>query len=390
MREQVGTRSSLVVAGVALIACCYGLARFAYGLFLPDLTTEFRLTPSLSGLIGSGSYVAYCVAIVAGTLATARLGPRPVAVAAGVLATAGILTVATAPNAVVLAIGVLVAGSSTGVASPPLAAAIAVAVREGSRDTAQTVVNAGTGVGVLVSGPLAVLLLGHWRAAWFAFAAVTALVTVQVWRTVPGGRPGLEAPEANPRRSAPRRAMALLCTAAVVLGLGSVAVWTFGRQVVVDAGAAAWVSPVVWTAIGAAGIAGATAGPMVRRLGIRSSWALGMLALAAAGTGLAVGAATPVLAILSGAVFGAAYIALSGVLLLWATRVRPDRPAAGVGVAFFALAVGQAVGAPLAGAATEVVPLVGVFVACAAVTVVGALLGPPPPASGAKDALGTA
>ena len=42
MREQVGARSALVVAGVALIACCYGLARFAYGLFLPDLTAERR------------------------------------------------------------------------------------------------------------------------------------------------------------------------------------------------------------------------------------------------------------------------------------------------------------------------------------------------------------
>ena len=33
----------LAAAGLSLIAVCYGLARFAYGLFLPVLTEEFGL-----------------------------------------------------------------------------------------------------------------------------------------------------------------------------------------------------------------------------------------------------------------------------------------------------------------------------------------------------------
>ena len=60
-------------------------------------------------------------------------------------------------------------------------------VREGVRDTAQTVVNAGTGVGVLVSGPVALLLLDHWRLAWALFAVVAAGVTVWVAVGVPAG-----------------------------------------------------------------------------------------------------------------------------------------------------------------------------------------------------------
>lgn len=302
MRAERGTWSPLVFAGVALIATCYGFARFAYGLFVPEFSAAFSMSASLSGLIGSGSYAGYCVAIVAATLATARFGARPVAVAAGVLATAGIATVAAAPNATVLAIGVLVAGSSTGVASPPLAAAVAQAVRERSRDAAQTIVNSGTGAGVLVSDPLAMLLLGQWRVAW--------LHSRSSRRSSPCG-PGAPCPRGVPTR-----------------------------------------------------------------LGIGRSWALCMLALALAGAGLALAAAVPALAILCGAIFGAAYIALTGVLLVWATRLHPGRAATGVGLVFLALAVGQGVGAPLVGWVGESVPLASVFVACAAVTAVGAVLGP--------------
>ena len=46
----------LVAPGLALIAVTYGLARFAYGLFLPDMREAFDLSPSLLGLIGAGSY----------------------------------------------------------------------------------------------------------------------------------------------------------------------------------------------------------------------------------------------------------------------------------------------------------------------------------------------
>ncbi|MBD0253747.1 MAG: YbfB/YjiJ family MFS transporter, partial [Rubrobacter sp.] len=54
----------LVAPGLALIAVTYGLARFAYGLFLPEMREAFDLSPSLLGAIGSGSYLGYCVAVV--------------------------------------------------------------------------------------------------------------------------------------------------------------------------------------------------------------------------------------------------------------------------------------------------------------------------------------
>lgn len=373
-----GLGSGLVLAGVALIATCYGLARFAYGLFAPKLVEEFSLSSGLAGLIGGGSYVGYCVAIGLSTALTMQWGSRTVAVLAGIVATLGIAVVAVAQSPLALAVGVVVAGCSTGIASPPLAAAVARWVREGVRDTAQTVVNAGTGVGVLISGPVALLLLDRWRWAWGLFALVAAAVTVWVAVVVPSGGPVTSRDEEAHSPGFRTRGVAGLVLAGFAMGLSSIAVWTFGQELVGTNTRAMWVAPVVWTVIGAAGVGGAFAGPIIGRFGLRVSWA-GLMVLMAAGTaGLAGGAGLPAAAMAAGAVFGAAYIALTGVLLVWATRIYSTRPTLGGGLVFFMIAAGQAVGAPLVGVGADEFTLPTVFVASALVALAGALvLGPP-------------
>jgi fucose permease len=104
----------LAAAGLAMIAVCYGLARFAYGLFVPAFTAEFGLGAAAAGAIASSSYAGYCLAIVSATVATVRWGPRAVATAAGLAAVLGTGLIAVAPGTAVLAVGVVVAGSAPG------------------------------------------------------------------------------------------------------------------------------------------------------------------------------------------------------------------------------------------------------------------------------------
>lgn len=40
----------LAATGFGLIAVCYGFARFAFGLFLPQIDAELSLSSTLSGL----------------------------------------------------------------------------------------------------------------------------------------------------------------------------------------------------------------------------------------------------------------------------------------------------------------------------------------------------
>lgn len=343
----------MVGAGAALIGTCYGLARFAYGLFSPEFEAEFAISSAVSGVIGSGSYVGYCAAITGSLVLTPRWGPRRMAVLAGVVATLGIATVAVAPSAPVLAAGILVAGSSTGIASPPMAAAVASWVHQPTRDRAQTIVNAGTGLGVLVSGPIALVLLEDWRWAWGAFAVIAALVTLWVALAVPAAGAALSGPGPVPARetadSHPRSWLVpgsvSLIGASFTMGLCSIAVWTFGPDLISSQeGASPTVSAAVWTVLGAAGIIGALGGDVVKHTGLAISWVVLMLTMGAATALFALTPATTPVTLVAATLFGASYIALTGLALIWSTRLYPDRTSLGVGLSFFTIAAGQAAG----------------------------------------------
>jgi predicted MFS family arabinose efflux permease len=344
-------------------------------LFSPEFQQEFALSTTWSGVIGSGSYVGYCLAIALSSILTPRWGPRRVAVLAGLVATAGMSAVAAAPSALVLAAGILIAGSSTGIASPPLAAAVGRWIRQRSQDRAQTLVNAGTGVGVLVSGPVALVLLGQWRWAWAVFAIGTALVTWWVCAAVPSGSGRTNDQADAPRHRRPAGS-AVLIAGSLVIGVSSIAVWTFGRElIIVEGHAGGFLASVMWMLIGAAGVAGALSGPLVQHVGIRASWIVLMIALGLASAGLAVAPATAWVVATAAAVFGATYIAITGVVLVWATRLYPGEAAFGVGLAFFMIAAGQAIGAPLVGAGADQFGLSPAFYLCAAIALAGAALG---------------
>ncbi|QDB78297.1 YbfB/YjiJ family MFS transporter [Georgenia wutianyii] len=362
----------LTAAGLALIAVSYGLARFSYGLFVPAFRAEFGLDAAAAGAVASASYAAYCLGIVLSTTLTPRWGGRLVAVLAGAVATAGTLTVGLAPSGAVLAVGVVVGGASTGLASPPLAHAVAASVAEERRSRAQAVVNAGTGVGVAVAGPVA-LAGEQWRAGWLAFAALCAVVTVWAALAVPTSRP--ERAPLLPRPLLPRGS-GRLAAAALLAGAASAATWTFGRDVLVEGGMSVRASTVGWILLGVFGVLGAAAGDLIGRLGLRRTWPVTMLAMAGATALLALVPGTVAVAWPAATAFGAAYIAMTGVLLLWTTRLHPRAPAAGVGLAFLLLALGQSAGAPLVGALAGATDLRVAFAAAAAVAVVGCLTRP--------------
>jgi len=377
----------LAAAGFALIAVSYGLARFAYGLFLPTFRSEFGLDATVVGAIAASSTIAYCVGAVIATLSTHRLGAKTLAMAAGTCATIGTALIAVAADPGVLTAGVLVAGASTGLASPPLAHAVAHRVAPSSSDRVQAVVNAGTGAGVLLAGPVALMAQQQWRLAWVAFAVIAAAVTIWVALAVPAARrPAAGAPErrsvAPARRDGTRRSTGSrrLLAAAAMLGASSGGTWTYGQELLTNAGGhSKGVAVTAWIVLGASGLLGSTAGDMARRTSLRRGWLLAMLLLSAATATLAAAPQVLPSALLASAVFGAVYIAATGLLLVWSTRVFMDRPARGVGLTFVVIALGQAGIAPVLGAIADASSLVAAFWIAALLGLVATALGPSRP-----------
>ena len=375
----------LVAPGLAMIATTYGLARFAYGLFLPEMRQAFGLSETVLGLIGAGSYVGYCVAIIIALVFTSRVGPRFMVVVAGVVAVVGMAAVAGAPTTWVLALGVLAAGSSSGLASPPMGEAVVRSIHQEFQDRANALINSGTSIGVALSGPAALLLAEQWRLAWAAFASIGLLVLVWNARVMPpkplSGGPLDETEAGDVPRLSVRYLMGaksmLLYAAATGVGFASAAYWTFSRDFVVQTGDLSVAgSTLFWTVIGVSGIAGGLAGDLVRRLGLTRAFRASLLCMAAA-VGLL--AATPdvlLLAYLSATLFGSTYIMLTGIILVWSVSVFHEWPSAGLGAAFLLLAVGQILGSLIAGVVAGAAGLALTFWAFAGVAVLSALIRP--------------
>jgi predicted MFS family arabinose efflux permease len=95
------------------------------------------------------------------------------------------------------------------------------------------------------------------------------------------------------------------------------------------------------------------------------AWVAASVTMASATLLLAAAPADLVATVVAATLFGAAYIALTGIVLLWSARLYPDSTSFGVGLAFFTIAAGQALGAPVVGALIDLIGATAAFVAIA-------------------------
>lgn len=374
------TQLRFVASATALIAATYGLTRFGYGLFVPALSRSFDLTPAVTGAISSGSFVAYCVAAaVAYRIAGS---PRLTVLLAGGVASVGSIGVALSGSAINLAVSMVIAGAGAGFASPGLVTLVQEKVSSTAAVRAQAVVNSGTGLGVVIAGPLALILTDQWRTAWWIIALINIAATIAVLSTSKQSSARTLALECPTFRLADLKPLRLASAAALLAGMSSAAVWTFGRSLVTTEGQLGESEATIfWVILGAAGIAGAFSGDLVTRWGLRTGWITTAALMGLATFLIGAWPSNLIAAYVGGAVFGASYVALSGVLIAWATDTLPQHGAAGTAALFIALALGQAVGSLLVGTLLEIINPMLTFTISAAIAAISftpAIRGTPP------------
>ncbi|WP_299929102.1 MFS transporter [uncultured Nocardioides sp.] len=338
---------AVALAGTLLIASTYGMARFGVGLFAPRLVAERPDLEPVVGWAAAAQFVSYAVAATIAARVSDRR-PRALVLAAGTTAALGCLGVATTASPTWFVVLVLVGGAGAGLASPALVRVVDAVTPPRSAATAQALVNTGTAVGVVVAGVLA-LAVPSTTVAWWTMAAINALAAAAVL-LLAGGRSGRDgtATATASGSSYDWRPLATPAVAAVVAGAGSALVWSYGPLIATGSGQVADSRVgLLWIVLGIGGLAGPLTGRLVAGRGLAGawSWSVGAVALASVALAAAVdlGLAWP--AYVAMACFGAGYMCLSGVLILWARDVWPEAAGRGTSVLFVALAVGQAVGA---------------------------------------------
>lgn len=368
------TTAGIALIGGGIIAITYGLARFVFGLFLPEIRSDLGLSATAAGLVGAVPFVTFAAAIMAGPAASRYLKPRRAAALAAGLASLGLATIAVSPGPLVLGLGVAACGISTGLASPVMAQSVHEAVPRLMRGRVNAIHNAGTSLGVALGMPAAVFFLGAWRPAYTVFAAIAAAAAIAAFlylparhSTRPPPRTGTPLPAISRKQA---HAIARLCALAGTMGLVSSVFWVFAPDLVVrHGGLSPEQSGWMWLAVGLAGLAGASAGDLIDRLGAGRTHAL---ALALMGLSLLLVVAWPgtlALAMVSAAAFGAAYMTLTGFHLVRSVRTIADRPALGPVMPLLATAIGQAVGSPLAGGIIDTYGYGGAFGGFAALAI---------------------
>ncbi|WP_298885220.1 MFS transporter [uncultured Serinicoccus sp.] len=349
----------LVLAGVVLIAGTYGMARFGVGLLHPQMVAG---RPDLDGALrpaGTAQFTSYCLAVLVGGRLAMRQARR-LALAAGLVAGAGALGLMLAPDVATFTAAAFVAGAGAGLASPALVPLLDRAVPTARSGLTQAAVNSGTAVGLLVVGTV-VLVTSAALTPWLMVAVVCVGAGWAVHRLAPAVRvvepgavpdvePGI-APDRVAGAAVAARGMSLPWLLAAAAGGVSAYVWTFGpSEVVRDTDLGTEYIGWLWVAVGAGGLIGAVAGRLVDLTGPF----LAFLACAAAillATTVVSTATQPWPAVLGLALFGAAYMALTGTLILWGRVLRPRDAGQATAWLFLALSVGQAVGTVLVGPA---------------------------------------
>jgi predicted MFS family arabinose efflux permease len=361
--------AAVLVPGTAMIALTFGLARYGYGLLLPEMRADLGMSASAAGLVSSATYVSYMVANVLVVQVVARWGSKVAVGGAAALATVGMATIAVADSVVVLAAGVLVAGSAAGLAFPPYADIVDQQVEPARRDLVWSTISSGTGWGVAIAGPIAIVAGDQWRLAWAGFVVIAVVTGVVATRLAPARsddslrRPQLSLSWFFCPKSRP------LLISAVLVGAGSAVWWAFSVDAMQSAGLGTTAGRVVYAACGGAMLLGSASGFAFARLGLRRGYLGTIVLLTASLALLAVATAELAWALVAAVLFGAFYASVIAAHGIWSARVFAGHPAAGLAAVSAALTIGTLVGPPLAGLAIQLdghgLALVGAAVATA-------------------------
>jgi predicted MFS family arabinose efflux permease len=378
-REQSTAVMSVLVPGTLMIAVTFGLARYGYGLLLPDMRAEIGMSAGAAGLISSAAYASYLVANIGVVGVTTRWGPRVAVGSAAAFAALGMGAIAVAEGVTLLAFGVFLAGAAAGMAFPPYGDIVDREVDASRRDVVWSTISSGTGWGVALAGPIAIVAGDHWRIAWAVFVALAVGVgAVAVWLAPARDSDRLRRPQLSVSWFFCPRSRPLLVSA-VLVGGGSAVWWAFSVDAMRNAGLDPTSARIVYAACGAAMLLGSFSGVVFERRGLRPSY-LGSTALLAASLALLAVATANLAAVLVAAVlFGAFYATVIAAYGIWSATVFAGHPAAGLAAFSTALTIGTLAGPVLAGIAIQYGGYAPTLIGAAVVTVAAIPFCPPSP-----------
>ncbi|MES1923972.1 MFS transporter [Salinisphaera sp. T31B1] len=378
----------LAFGGALATAVAFGPARMGFGLFLPIFRERFALSTAGAGLIASGAFAGFLVALLLTAWLISRRGPRLPVALGSFAAMSGMVLVAISQNTGMLAFGTVLAATSAGFCWSPFNNAAERGVPSERRERALSIISTGTAAGIVGAGVLALAVAGldhGWRTVWVVFclaALLSAIVNLYALarlprgaaRTVPRGWLGqLVAPPTWP-----------LLAIALSFGVTNGFYLSFAVDHVSQAGGLAGIAtalsgPVLYIALGIGGTVGFLTADIKTRIGltalVRGIFTCSLASLCLLGLLPTAWSAL----LLSAALQGACIMVLSAIFSFWSSRLHPGLPTLGFTATLAMFALGNIVGPALGGFLAGPLGLAWTFVAQAAISLATIVLFPGQP-----------
>lgn len=334
-----------------------GIGRFVYTPILPFMAEGVPLSAANAGLIASSNFLGYLVGALAGSLGRLPGSPRTWFLSALLASAATTIAMGLTDNLAAF----LLLRFFGGVASAFVLVFASALVLEQLAMTGHAGLSAlhfaGVGSGIALSAILVALLGGNgfsWQELWFASGLTTLVLLIVITRLVPRPPREPDAPGAHSPRSYPKSGrysgdLLRLVIAYGLFGFGYVITTTFISVITRQTPELNDAEAVVWLAVGL------SAAPSIyvwNRLsgayGPSKTFAAACLA-EAIGVGLSVIANTPILIIVSAALVGGTFVAISALGLIEARRLTTGDPRQALGIMTASFGLGQVVGPWFAG-----------------------------------------
>lgn len=173
----------ILIMATLVVFGSLGLARFGYGIVLPDMQAGLGMDNTQAGVLATVNLIGYLALSVLGGALASRFGPRVVITAGLLVAATGMVFTGLANRYTVAAVWRGLTGLGSGASNVPVMALLAAWFSAKRRGFASGIAVAGSSIALILLGPLAPRLLAidpaaGWRYCWFVFSGATFLLAV--------------------------------------------------------------------------------------------------------------------------------------------------------------------------------------------------------------------
>lgn len=307
------------------LAAAMGVGRFVYTPILPLMTAQAGMSPAQGATLATVNYVGYFAGSLLGMVVSAT-GRSPALYRISLILVVGSMAAMPLTLAVDLWLALrFVAGVGSAVVFVFAVSSLLGHLR-GHPGQMPGWGFSGVGAGIALAGVL-VLIVGHvgdWRTAWWAAAALCALLTAGAWSLRPEATAAQDSSAPDPSHLRTHRWFSALFASYTLEGLGYMIAGTFLVAAVAET-TSDWLGATAWILVG---LAAAPSAVLWGRLGVRFSRpALLFAALIVQAVGIALpavaGGATA--SILAALFFGVTFVAVSTLTLSTGAHLRFPR-----------------------------------------------------------------